>query len=160
MDNFIKNILKKSFGIIRIDIEPKILDDIYQFIKFIIVGLSNTVVGYIANIVTLILLKDYNVGWDYFAGNISSFIFGVLWSYYWNSKYVFKTAEGEKRNHFVSLIKTYLSYAFTGLVLNNVFSYILVDILNVSKLIAPLINMILGMPINFLINKLWAFNSK
>ncbi|MBF1260356.1 MAG: GtrA family protein, partial [Lachnoanaerobaculum sp.] len=59
-----------------------------------------------------------------------------------------------------SLIKTYLSYAFTGLVLNNVFSYILVDILNVSKLIAPLINMILGMPINFLINKLWAFNSK
>ena len=100
MDNFIKNILKKSFGIIRIDIEPEILDDIYQFIKFIIVGLSNTVVGYIANIVTLILLKDYNVGWDYFAGNISSFIFGVLWSYYWNSKYVFKTAKGEKRNQF------------------------------------------------------------
>jgi putative flippase GtrA len=53
-----------------------------------------------------------------------------------------------------------MSYGFTGIILNNILSYIWIDMLGISKVVAPLINMIIGVPINFIINKLWAFRSQ
>ena len=84
----------------------------------------------------------------------------VAWSFYWNNKYVFKEEEGEKRNIFLALLKTYASYAFTGLFLNSVLSYLWVDVLHWSKLIAPIINLLVSVPVNFFMNKLWAFRTK
>ncbi len=52
-----------------------------------------------------------------------------------------------------------MSYAFTGLLLNNVFAYVWIDILGVNKNIAPLITLIRSVPINFIMNKLWAFKT-
>lgn len=136
------------------------MENLVQFVKFGIVGVSNTVVGYLVNVVTILILRHYGVSWDYFAGNMSAFILGVLWSFYWNNRFVFKLKDGEKRNLVSALFKVYLSYAFTGLVLNNILSYFWVDIFGISKMIAPLINAMIGVPINFIINKLWAFKSK
>jgi putative flippase GtrA len=59
-----------------------------------------------------------------------------------------------------ALAKMYLSYAFTGIILSNVLSYVWIDVLHISKLIAPLINSAIGVPINFLLNKFWAFDGK
>lgn len=84
----------------------------------------------------------------------------MLWSFYWNNKYVFKQNEGQERNIFAALLKTYVSYAFTGLFLNSVLSFIWVEIIGVSKLIAPIINLLVSVPINFLMNKFWAFKTE
>ena len=49
------------------------------------------------------------------------------------------------------------SYAFTGLLLANVLAYVWVDLLGISKFIAPLLTLVISVPVNFFLNKLWAF---
>ena len=137
-------------------------NNLIEFVKFGIVGLSNTVVSYIIYVLTLQLfvLLGIQFRYDYFVGNIVSFMLSVLWSFYWNNKYVFKVKEGEKRNVLLALFKTYMTYAFTGLILNNILAYVWIDIFHIHKMIAPLITLIVSVPINFLLNKLWAFRTQ
>ena len=46
-----------------------------------------------------------------------------------------------------------------GIVLANVLSYIWIDVLGISKCVAPLINLIISIPLNFIINRYWAFKT-
>ena len=104
------------------------------------------------------MLAPFQLPWDYFAANITAFILSVAWSFFWNNKYVFTAREGEKRDIPSALLKTYVSYALTGLVLANILSYIWIDVIGISRFIAPLFNLVISVPVNFLLNKLWAFN--
>lgn len=133
-----------------------------QFVKFGIVGLSNTVISYVIYIVSLMFFQKLGVlkSSDYLVAQIIAFILSVLWSFYWNNKYVFAEDESEKRNLFQALLKTYISYAFTGLFLNSILSLLWVELLHMSKLIAPIINLLVSVPINFFMNKFWAFKKK
>jgi len=124
-----------------------------QFIKFGIVGLSNTLISY------LIYALLVYLGFHYLLASILAFIISVLNSFFWNSRFVFKIEKGSKRNFFSALIKTFMSYAFTGLILQNILLYILIDIMYVSKYIAPLFILIITVPLNFILNKLWAFKT-
>ena len=128
-----------------------------QFVKFGLVGVTNTVISYVLNIIVLLVLQPYDVSWDFVAANTVAFVLSVLWSYVLNSKFVFEKDENKGRSILKSLIKVYLSYAFTGIVLANVLSYIWINIFGISKYIAPLINLIISVPVNFFLNKLWAF---
>ena len=134
-------------------------ESLVQFIKFCIVGISNTAVAYILNIGILFLLKDAGWSWDYIFANVTSFTISIFWSFYWNSRYVFKEKPDEERNKWKALGKTFLSYGFTGYILNNILLFVLVDMFGVSKYIAPLITLIISVPVNFILNKLWAFNT-
>lgn len=133
-----------------------------QFIKFGIVGVSNTVVSYVINVATLFLLNRTHlfVRWDYMIANTVAFVLSVLWSFYWNNKLVFDMESNSAAELLKALLKMYLSYAFTGIILSNVLSYVWIDLLHISKYIAPLINSAIGVPINFILNKFWAFQGK
>ena len=86
-----------------------------QFIKFGIVGVSNTLVSYLLNLFCLFLLDKYDVAYDYVIANTVAFVLSVLWSFYWNERFVFtEHKEDYKSNKFVRLLKMYLSYGFTG----------------------------------------------
>lgn len=128
-----------------------------QFIKFGIVGVSNTVISYGLNVLVIFLLRNAHVSWDYVAANLVAFALSVLWSFFWNNKYVFTQSKDGHRSALKTLLKTYIAYGFTGIVLNNLLSFVWIDLLGVSKYIAPLINLLFSVPINFLINKYWAF---
>lgn len=54
-----------------------------QFIKFLIVGASGTLIDYLV----LILLKSFN--WHTLAANTLSFSAGLVNNYYWNSRWTF-----------------------------------------------------------------------
>ena len=129
-----------------------------QFIKFGMVGVTNTLLSYFLNIATLYLLKDKGLSYDYMIANVVAFLISVLWSFYWNNRLVFETKQGTK-NILKALLKTYISYGVTGIVLNNILSFLWIDVIGISKLIAPMINLIFSVPINFLLNKYWAFKS-
>lgn len=133
-----------------------------QFIKFGIVGVTNTVVSYVINVLVLFLLGKFHLfeRWDYIIGNTVAFILSVLWSFFWNNKLVFDMGEASWKELLQALLKMYLSYAFTGIILSNILSYVWIDVLHISKLIAPLINSAIGVPINFILNKFWAFQGK
>lgn len=107
------------------------------------------------------LLLFQKEGWlsqtDYLVAQVIAFILSVLWSFYWNNRFVFKQEENEERNLLHALVKTYISYAFTGLFLNSVLSLLWVEVFAIPKIVAPIINLIVSVPINFLMNKFWAF---
>lgn len=148
------------FKIIKKDLTYKKRQTFKEFLQFGLVGVSNTIISYLLYVVTLLLVSKSGVKFDYIIANIVSWLLSVLWSFYWNNKFVFKKEEGEKRNIWAALFKTYVSYGFTGLILNNILSVLWVSVLHISKMLAPIINLVISIPINFFMNKLWAFGKK
>jgi len=160
LNEFIQKVIASILKIFHKEDKTELAASLVQFVKFGLIGVTNTLISYAINVLVLKLLQPYHLSWDYVAGNVVAFVLSVLWSFYWNNKYVFVEDEGQERNKWLALLKTYIAYGFTGIILTNILSYVWIDILGISKYIAPLINLIISIPLNFLINKLWAFKSK
>ena len=146
--------------VLHLSVLNKNWEGFMQFVKFGIIGLSNTVISYILNVAVLLILSPFSVSWDFFAGNMVGFLLSVLWSFYWNNRFVFTMQEGQQRSVWKALLKTYLAYGFTGIILNNILSWLWITKFGISKFIAPVINLIVSVPLNFIINKLWAFRAE
>ncbi len=133
-----------------------------QFLKFGIVGLSNTVIGYFIYVAALAGFRAADIfpGIDIYIAQFIMFLLSVLWSFYWNNKAVFKTGEGEERNLAAALLKTYAAYAFTSLFLSELLLHLWVGILGISEYLSPIINLLITVPLNFIIQKFWAFRGK
>lgn len=125
-----------------------------QFVQFCVVGLSNTLISY------LIYAAFVLLGWNYILGSIVGFVVSVTNSFYWNNKYVFKQENGKHRSILASYVKTFLSYAATGLVLANILLVIWVEVLHLPELLGPIVSLLVTIPLNFILNKLWAFRNK
>lgn len=141
--------------------DPDLKQKFIQFIKFGIVGLSNTIISYVIYVVSLLIMQKYQMlpKTDYLVAQFFGFVLSVLWSFYWNRRFVFKEG-AEKVSWPVALLKTYASYAFTGILLNSILSFLWVEYLHIPKLIAPVINLLVSVPLNFILNKFWAFGEK
>ena len=125
--------------------------EIVQFLKFGIVGLSNTLVSLAVYYIFLWINPKL-----YLVGNIAGWIISVANAYYWNNKYVFASGEKGLTRTVKKLGKTYLSYGATFL-LSTILLYIEVDVLDWSAVLGPFINLLITIPLNFLLNKFWAF---
>lgn len=125
------------------------LKTLKQFMKFGAVGVSNTCISYFSYLFLVYC------GLNYILANMIGFILSVLNAYHWNQKYVFgggKPGTGE----FGRMV---LSYGFTG-VLSTALLFVWVDILEISSVIAPILNLLITTPLNFLLNRNWAFHNK
>ena len=124
------------------------------------------------------------LGFHYLFGSIAGFFVSVFTSYLLNSRFVFKeTKSEEKRIWWKVLIKTYISYASSGLILNSLLLILWLSVIDISKYvdfeveilakvgivltntelakyIAPLINLFITIPLNFILNKFWAYRQK
>ncbi len=127
---------------------------VYQFIKFGIVGVSNTLIAYIAYSICVY------VGIHYLIANAIGFFISVLNAYYWSDRFVFKKGEGESRSALWTLAKTYIAYGSTGLLLASILLCLYVDKLHISEYIAQLLVLVVTIPLNFIINKFWSFKTK
>ncbi len=157
-----KAVIMWFFRLFHIKLNDKQMESFFQFVKFGIIGLSNTIVSYVVYLGVLLLLQKLQLFTkvDYLIANAFGFVISVLWSFYWNRKFVFRAEEGKEIPVLQSLLKTFISYAFTGLFLNSVLSILWIEVLGVSKMVAPIVNLIISVPLNFLMNKFWAFRSK
>ena len=103
MDDKLRNIiqffLKKFFP----SASDEVTEHLLQFMKFGLIGVSNTVVSYLLNVAVLMALAPMKVSWDFIVGNIVAFVLSVLWSFYWNSRFVFTVKDGKKRSAFLAL---------------------------------------------------------
>ena len=72
---------------------------------------------------------------------------------------VFKGGEKDWRSIGTRLLKTYIAYAATML-LGTVLLHFEVEVWGISELIAPIINICITTPINFVTNKFWAFANR
>lgn len=157
----VRLILKFVFKVIHKELTDDCFEAFMQFVKFGIVGVSNTIISYVLYAGSLLLFKKIAIfsKVDYLVAQGIAFVLSVAWSFYWNNKMVFVNEEEQERNLWKALIKTYISYSFTGLFLNSILLALWVKLLNVSEFVAPIFNLIISVPINFLINKFWAFRS-
>lgn len=119
-----------------------------QFMKFGFVGVSNTAISLVIYYAFVFINPVL-----YIVGNTLGFVVSVLNAYYWNNKYVFQKSE---QSHLKAIIKTYIAYGST-FVLSTILLFLMVEILGISEYLAPIINLIVTIPLNFLINKFWAF---
>ncbi len=159
-DGKMKKQIQKLLALLSVSVYDKTAENILQFVKFGIVGATNTAISYLLNIAVLFLMRPLNVAWDFVAGNVVSFVLSVLWSFYWNNRFVFTAKKGEHRSLFGALLKAYISYGFTGIILNNILSWLWIHVMGISKFIAPLINLVISVPLNFVINKFWTFKDR
>lgn len=149
-----------------------------QIVSFGLVGVLNTLVN------QLIYMLCLWLGMHYLIASIIGFVISVLHAYLWQTKLVFKEDESlEKRVWWKVLLKTYAAYAFTGLFLNNVLLILWIDVIRIDRftppltelavslgfkyenkelaeVIAPLLNIFVNVPLNFIINKFWAYRQK
>ena len=162
IETMVKGIIKLFTKITGKEVSQEKYDALMQFVRFGIVGLSNTLISYVLYPGSLIAFQKLDVfsKVDYLIAQIIAFVLSVLWSFYWNNKMVFVKQDGEKRSMWKALLKTYVSYSFTGLFLNSILLVLWIDVLGISEFIAPLINLIVSVPVNFLINKFWAFKTE
>lgn len=116
-----------------------------QFVKFCLVGISNTIISF--GIYYFFVAINPKL---YILGNVIGFIASVANAYFWNSKFVFKKQNDRLR----TVMKTYAAYG-ANLLIGTGLLYLFVDILNISEYIAPLLNLVVTIPLNFLLNKFW-----
>ncbi|MGF6991093.1 putative flippase GtrA [Lachnospiraceae bacterium PF1-21] len=119
-----------------------------QFIKFGLVGLSNTIIS--TAITYVFLFIDDTL---LYTGYVVGFVVSVLNAYLWNSRYVFENVQGKK---WKAVLKVYVSYGLSFL-LGFLFMYIFVDIAGQSKWLAQPASLCFTIPLNFFMNKYWAF---
>lgn len=146
-----------------------------QFIKFGIAGVFSTILNYVIYIVCI------ETGMHYIAANIIGFIITIFFTFILQDKFVFRQYGQEP--WWRKLIKTYMSYAFTGLVLSNILSFLWIDVLHLEnvlspvyyyirhyyafsdirmfiKWLAPILSMLIIIPLNFLISRFWTYGIK
>ena len=153
-----------------------------QFIKFGLVGVTNTIVsGVIYFLFNQVILPGV-----WIVASVVSWIISVLWAFLLQNVFVFKEdANKEHRVWWKTLMKTYMSYAFTGLLLNNLLLLLWTEVIDIAQYCGPIItffanmhitflgdpstfsanmgwflNMIVSIPLNFIINKFWAYRQK
>lgn len=141
----LKPIVVFCFKIIGKELTNEEWNVFLQFVKFCIVGVSNTAISLIIYYIFIIIDKNL-----YIIGNVVGFIVSVLNSYFLNSKFVFK-----KENDVIkTILKTFIAYG-TNLILGTISLYLLVNVFFISEYIVPLINLLITIPLNFILNKKW-----
>lgn len=150
---------------------------IKQLVAFGLVGAMNACVSYATYVIAITL------GAHYLVASILGYVISVFSAWLWQYFVIFKEG-GVKSDEkwWKSLIKTYITYATTGLILNNILLFLMLDVIHIEQFlewvtypilfltfdsardlaeyIAPLIAMVIAVPINFLLNKFWAFGEK
>jgi len=134
----------------------KVTDDIQhvwdQFVKFAFIGLSNALITLTFYYVIILVFGNG----AYLIGQTIGYIAGIINSFFWNSRFVFLE---HKQGKIHSFLKMTLCYALTyGIQIGLL--YLFVNVCGISAFLSPVLAILISTPINFFLNKLWAFSEK
>ncbi len=146
------------FRVLHIKMQEDTWDKFIQFVKFAMVGFSNVIVSYGVYLIFFALFQIAGIlpNADYLIAQLIGYVLSIFWSFYWNRKYVFANTQ-DNAPWYQALIKSFIAYSFTGVFLNSVLSFVWVEMVGIPKVIAPVINLVINVPVNFVMNKFWAF---
>jgi len=111
-----------------------------EFIRFVLFGGVNTLLGYLIYVILLIFL-NYKVSFTI------TYVSSIFISYYLNSKFVFYRKVSLKKG--LMYPSVYLIQYLTCMLLLHFF----VEILNLSKFIAPILAVLLTVPVTFFLSR-------
>ena len=131
---------------------------VIQFMKFGMVGAINTILSYgITNGMYYLFHLNEQMS------NIIAFTITVFISFMLNIKFVFNVnneKNNDTKNWIKSLLKVYISYSITGLFLTAGLLYLEEQIFKIPHYIATLMNLVVTIPVNFILNKFWAYKGE
>lgn len=146
-----------------------------QFIKFGLVGVSNTLISYVVEMLCYYVLfrsAGFNGiigllgGWGVAVESeqikiilttLLAFVISVTNSFVLNNRFVFRAQEKQTAGQIAKAYgKTVLCYALTGIVLAPVLRLWLVG-MGIPYWAASLMSLVVTIPLNFVMNKFWAF---
>lgn len=164
IERVMKRAFRFLFGVTPDRENGNIEEGFIRFAKFCVAGMTNTLVGYCIYCICLVILKRTDLkplmDMSYAVAQTMSFFITGLWTYFQNNCYVFIKKGKSQEFKLITLLRTYAAYAFTGLVLNIVLLHIWISIFSINEFIAPVINIIIGVPINYIITKHWVYKLK
>ena len=145
-----------------------------EMIGFAMVGFFNAGVNYGTYVIAITL------GAHYLIASVLGYVVSVASAWFWQYFVIF--ADGGRKSPepwYRSFVRTYITFATTGLIITNVLLFLMLDVVHIenflewaldwipvmnfetardlAEYIAPLIVMAINVPINFVLNKLWAF---
>ena len=157
-------------------------ETVVQFIKFGLVGVSNTAISYgIDQLFYYVVFRNAAMDEKLKITIVSALAFfvSVTNSYFWNNRFVFKSeARKSVGQHLAAYCKTVLCYAFTGLLLapaikiwlsggtvpaalvSRLPSFLFAEGSKLPYWMLSIVPLVVSIPLNFVLNKFWAFRSR
>lgn len=150
----------------------KLKKRLFQFTKFAFVGVLNAIISWSVYAVCI------RLGIHYIPATAIGFSVSMINATFWNRRVVFKDA---RQSWWKSFVKTYIAYSVTALFLNSLLLHLWIDVLQVGRYfvpaykwllmrgirvessrrlaeyIAPFFNYCITVPLNYVLNKFWAF---
>ncbi len=122
-------------------------NDIIKFIKFSIVGLSNTIVS----IFSFYIIFNF-FGIYYIIASTFGYLMGLVNSYFWNLRWTFK------HQHSIGVLTKFIIVNILALTIKLIIMRILVENYLFQEIYAEVIAMGFAIIINFSGNRFWTFN--
>lgn len=142
--------------------EQSRLAPLVQFVKFGLVGVSNTVISYGIEMLGYYVLFAHAPWPDrvrIVVVTALAFAVSTINAYYWNNRYVFPGGRKTGGAHIRAFLRMAASYAVTGLVLAPVLK-VWIHERGAAYWLASLVTLVITVPLNYLLNKFWAFRRR
>ena len=146
IDEKLSKLISKIFGLFKIKLQKNTEQLFIQIIKFVIVGGIATIIDWI---VFVIACNYLNI--NHLIANILSYAIATIYNYNASVKYVFNTNNSKNKNSFL----IFMIFSLMGLGLSEIILYVTINILNINKLIAKIISILIVMTFNFITRKLF-----
>lgn len=127
-----------------------------EIVNYLIVGVATTVFCWVVRLILAYTVFDVQIAWQNATVNAIGWIFGVVFAYFTNRKYVFKSVAPDKWKEFVQFTAGRLG---TG-VMDIVLMYILVNLLKWDYAVSMILVSVLVMIGNYVLSKFFVFNEK
>lgn len=123
-------------------------EDIRKFIKFTIVGFSNTFVTFIFFSITFKILNLH-----YLMASSLGYLAGFINSYYWNLRWTFKS------NHSNMILLKFVIVNVVALSVNLLIMRLLVEKMAIDEFISQFVAIGIALIVNFGGNNFWTFRN-
>ncbi|MBQ3866090.1 MAG: GtrA family protein [Clostridia bacterium] len=165
MERLARIVLSAILKPFHVTLSEKQWAGLMQFMRFAVIGVFNTAINLAFSYVTLFITD--RAGWDGTIGSVGGFdrhlatLMGFLAScvnsYLFNSRYTFD-AGGKKTagEHLRAFVKVLISYSFANLLLGWALN-VLWGYVGMNRYLGLLLNVLISIPINFVMNKFWAY---
>lgn len=131
-----------------------------QFAGFAGVGFTSGIVNLAVYNAVLFAMRHFGIlpEYDYLVALLAGYIISVLWAFLLNRKFIFTDQASREVPWYEALLKTYISYAFTGILLSSLLSLFWVNVIGLPKEILSVLNDLVSFPVNYLLIKYWSFH--
>lgn len=127
-----------------------------EIISYLIVGVLNTIVSWAAFFVCAYTILDAQIVWQNMMLSVISWVVGVIFGYFMNRKFVFKSQEPNMWKEFLQFsggrVSTWL--------LDMVMMVLMVNIMGIGETFSKIFVSVLVMIGNYLLSKFFVFKKK